>query len=71
MNQPVNQSQFNRRAPLRRGPIVALDVGTSKVACLIGEHNINPSDDAAQAGLLRILGSGHQLSEGLIGRSSG
>ena len=66
MNQPVNQSQFNRRAPLRRGPIVALDVGTSKVACLIGEHNINPSDDAAQAGLLRILGSGHQLSEGLL-----
>lgn len=68
MNQPITQNQFARRAavPLRRGPIAALDVGTSKIACLIGEQNIEASAAGEKTGLLRILGSGHQLSEGMV-----
>lgn len=71
MNTPINQSQFARQVvtPLRRGPIAALDVGTSKVACLIGEHHGdagNAQAGKANATQLRISGSGHQLSEGLV-----
>ena len=63
MNLPLNQSRFAsaRSVPLRRGTIAALDVGTSKVACLIGEH----SDDGAGRHMVRISGFGHQLSDGL------
>lgn len=65
MNRPVTPSEFDRRelTPLRRGTIVALDIGTSKVACLIGEHG-----DVAANGqsTVRISGFGHQVSEGLV-----
>lgn len=65
MNRPVTPSEFDRRelTPLRRGTIVALDIGTSKVACLIGEHG-----DVAGNGqsTVRISGFGHQVSEGLV-----
>ena len=63
MNLPLNQSRFSkaRSVPIRRGTIAALDVGTSKVACLIGEH----SDDGAGRHMVRISGFGHQVSDGL------
>jgi cell division protein FtsA len=66
VNKPVTPSEFDRRAltPIRRGTIVALDIGSSKVACLIGEHS--ETGEAGQ-GLVRISGFGHQHSEGLIG----
>lgn len=65
MNQPLTLAQFDRRTamPLRRGVIAALDVGTSKVACLIGEHSV---DDAGKNGLVRISGLGHHVSQGLV-----
>lgn len=65
MNQQVHPARFDRRTamPLRRGTIAALDIGTSKVACLIGEHSI---DENGNSGMLRISGLGHQLSDGLI-----
>lgn len=65
MNRPVTPSEFDRRTltPVRRGTIVALDIGSSKVACLIGEHS--EANEAGQ-GLIRISGFGHQLSEGLV-----
>jgi cell division protein FtsA len=63
MNRPVKFKQFERRGAQasRRGSIAALDVGTSKIACLIAE---NIDDDSAN-GLIRITGFGHQVSEGL------
>ena len=63
MNLPLNQSRFSkaRSVPMRRGTIAALDVGTSKVACLIGEH----SDDGAGRHMVSISGFGHQVSDGL------
>ena len=65
MNRPLHIAQFDRRSamPLRRGVIAALDVGTSKVACLIGEHSV---DGSGQNGLLRISGLGHHVSEGVV-----
>ena len=69
MNSPLSRQHFKNpiAVPLRRGPIAALDVGTSKVACLIGEHMAdgNGTGEGAAA-KLRISGSGHQLSEGLV-----
>lgn len=61
MNRPLDHSRIGsaRPMPLRRGTIAALDVGSSKVACLIGEHG-----DGSDA-MVRISGFGHQLSEGL------
>ena len=40
MTKPIKHKQFERRgnAAARRGTIAALDVGTSKVACLIAEN---------------------------------
>lgn len=66
MNKPVTPAEFNRSAltPIRRGTIVALDIGTSKVACLIGEHG--ETNERGQ-NMVRISGFGHQLSEGLVG----
>lgn len=65
MNRPLNIAQFDRRTsmPLRRGVIAALDVGTAKVACLIGEHSV---DGSGQSGLVRISGLGHHVSEGVV-----
>ena len=64
MNKPIKPAEFDRRAllPLRRGTIAALDIGTSKVACLIGEHQ--EASDGGQ-GFVKISGFGHHLSEGL------
>lgn len=63
MNLPIDQNRFSRvpSTALRRGTIAALDVGTSKVACLIGEN----SDDGQGRNMVRISGFGHQLSDGL------
>ncbi len=65
MTKPIKHKQFERRgnAAARRGTIAALDVGTSKVACLIAEN----IDDESASGLIRITGFGHQLSAGLNG----
>ena len=65
MNLPLDPSRFSkmRSTALRRGSVAALDVGTSKVACLIGEHN----DDGQGRSMVRISGFGHQLSDGLNG----
>lgn len=61
MNRPLDHNRIGkaRPLPLRRGTIAALDIGSSKVACLIGQH----SDDGN--GTVQISGFGHQLSEGL------
>lgn len=63
MNRAVKQKQFERRgnSAARRGTIAALDVGSSKIACLIAE---NIEDDSAN-GLIRITGFGHQVSAGI------
>ncbi len=69
MNQPVPSAQFDTKlarhdaSAMRRGTIAALDIGTSKIACLIGDHSVG-SD--GQGGLMRISGLGHQVSEGLV-----
>jgi len=65
VNLPLDPSRFSkmRSTALRRGSVAALDVGTSKVACLIGEH----SDDGQGRSMVRISGFGHQLSDGLNG----
>jgi cell division protein FtsA len=65
VNLPLDPSRFSkmRSTALRRGSVAALDVGTSKVACLIGEHN----DDGQGRSMVRISGFGHQLSDGLNG----
>src|SRR5262245_11682479 len=44
------------RALARAEPIAVLDVGTSKTCCLIGRR---------KDGWFELLGSGHQLAEGL------
>ena len=58
MNLPLDHSRFGKSQglTLRRGAIAALDVGTSKVACLIGEHN----NDGDERSMVRISGFGHQ-----------
>ena len=63
MTKPLKHKQFERRgnAAARRGTIAAIDVGTSKVACLIAEN----IDDDSASGLIRITGFGHQVSGGL------
>ena len=63
MNLPLDHSRFGKSQglTLRRGAIAALDVGTSKVACLIGEHN----NDGDERSMVRISGFGHQSSDGL------
>ena len=65
MNKPTDPSEFDRRTltPLRRGAIAALDIGTSKVACLIGEHGDGSENGH---GMTRISGFGHHSSEGLL-----
>jgi cell division protein FtsA len=48
---------------LRNGLIAALDVGTTKVCCLIARFE--PNSDISTDGGLRIIGIGHQVSDGV------
>jgi cell division protein FtsA len=43
--------------PVRHGPIAALDIGTTKIVCLIA--------NAAEDGELAVTGVGHQLAKGI------
>ncbi len=63
MTRLPSSSQFERRHPsvLRRSPIATLDVGSSKVACMIAEN----SEDTNHNMTMRVTGFGHQLSTGL------
>ena len=50
---------MSRRAPSppRQGPLAVLDIGTTKIACLIGH--------AAEDGEFAVTGIGHQLARGI------
>ena len=48
---------------LRNGLVAALDVGTTKVCCLIARFD--PSSDLFPEGGLKIIGIGHQVSDGV------
>lgn len=63
MNDVVQPSQLLQRpaTALGRGAVAALDIGTSKVACLIAEG----VETGEANGLIRVAGFGHQLSDGL------
>ena len=63
MTEPVTLRRFLGRpaTPMRRRNVAALDIGTSKVACLIAEN----MDDGKSDGFIRVAGFGHQLSQGL------
>ena len=52
--------------PARRGSILTvLDVGTSKIACLIARLDPLDSNPSARRGGCRILGIGHQRARGM------
>ena len=63
MTEPITLSRFFKRSatPLRGRNVAALDIGTSKVACLIAEN----IDDGKSDDFIRVVGFGHQLSTGL------
>ena len=56
MNQTVRLRVNNEIPAYRTGLVSALDVGTSKIVCVIGQ---------AEAGSLKILGSAVRESAGL------
>ncbi|MFZ8294625.1 cell division protein FtsA, partial [Staphylococcus aureus] len=43
--------------PSRHGPIAVLDIGTTKIVCLIA--------NAAEDGEFSVIGIGHQLAKGI------
>ena len=55
----------NKTAPkrVRSGLVAALDVGTTKVCCLIAR--LDPNGGPAPEDRLKIIGIGHQVSHGL------
>lgn len=55
--------------PKRQGPIAVLDVGTRKVCCLIAKQVPAPEwmAEQGQATQLKVVGVGHQRSQGIKG----
>ncbi|CAN0093388.1 unnamed protein product, partial [Discosporangium mesarthrocarpum] len=55
-----------RHSKPRTGLIAALDIGTSKVCCMVARVDRPASDDAArQTPVARVVGVGHQVSAGI------
>lgn len=65
MNQAVDARQFHTRmTPNKRNTIAVLDIGASKVSCLVADL---PSEVEGPQGRPIVTGFGHQLSEGIRG----
>ena len=64
-----NNGSSQNTSSEKPGIVAALDVGSTKVCCLIGETSAggNSSGDAVEAGPVRVLGVGHHAARGIKG----
>lgn len=70
---PLNgRSSGRNNNTVKRNVIASLDIGSTKISCIIAEHipsKYKMTGGAADRGSLKFLGIGHQLSRGVRGGS--
>lgn len=65
MNQAVSSRQFQPRPSIgKKASIAVLDIGSSKISCLLADLPADADDDHGRA---IVTGFGHQISEGIRG----